>query len=239
MLGPQGLDAGTLRPWPGKSLRTPRARRKEGRRRGTCFWPQQGAEELAATRVQAAGHPDAGGAGGSSSPGRSRRLGEAPGRRRGARSRRGLGPHSPPTSRRRSPGAAPSGPGRLTWLLPGACPPTGGPGRRRQEGKKEGRRERRKGRREGRGGVAAEEAGAAGPGGGERKGEPNLTRPPPAQTLRSRSGARSPAGSDGGGAYARPAAPARLPLGPTPRPRSGPQIPAGSAAAPALVRPAA
>lgn len=86
--------------------------------------------------------------------------------------------------------------------------------------------------------MAAEEAGAAGPGGGERKGEPNLTRPPPAQTLRSRSGARSPAGSDGGGAYSRPPAPAPPPSRPHPRPRSGPQIPAGSAAAPGLARPA-
>lgn len=52
---------------------------------------------------------------------------------------------------------------------PGCCPelvprPAVLGGGDDEEGKEEGRRERRKKRREGRGGVAAEEAGAAGPG---------------------------------------------------------------------------
>lgn len=51
--------------------------------------------------------------------------------------------------------------------------------------------------------MATKKAGAARPG-VRGKGEPNQTRRPRAQTLKSSSGARSPAGSDGGGACAAP-----------------------------------
>ncbi|XP_072799633.1 uncharacterized protein [Vicugna pacos] len=131
-------------------------------------------------------------------------------------------PHPPPISPRpRGPrGPCQARPGRLTWLLPRARPPAGGPGRRR-------RRRRRRGweggrttgdeegtaggkRRSGRGGGGRRRAG------GQRKGEPSQTRLPPAQTLKSRSGACSSAGSDGGGACARPRPPPASMPNPTP-----------------------
>lgn len=149
-------------------------------------------------------------------------------------------PHPPPTSPppRRPRGLRQAWPGPAA--SPGCCPELvprpavlGGGG---EEGKEEGRRERRKGEKEGRGGVAAEEAGAAGPG-VQRKGELRETRRRAAQTLKSRSGARSPAGSDGGGAGARPRPPPASMPGPTPHLRPGLQVPAGAAAAkPALAR---
>lgn len=103
---------------------------------------------------------------------------EARGRRPGARARRGLGPtrRPPPRGRGRGARAGPARPGPAA--SPGCCPELvprpavlGGGGGGGEKGKEEGRRERRKGTAEGRGGVAAEEAGAAGPG-GQRKGEP-------------------------------------------------------------------
>lgn len=159
---------------------------------------------------------------------------ERPGERRGARSRRGLGPHSPPTSPRRSPGAGPVRPRPPHLAAAWSLSPDGWSW---AAAARRGRR--KKGGREGRDGGREEvewprrRRAPPGRGGGQRKGEPNLTRPPRAQTLKSRSGARSPAGSDGGGAYARPNS-CPPPSRPHPRPRSGPQIPAGSAAAPAL-----
>lgn len=158
-------------PRPGTASASPRARRNEERRRGTCFWPQQGAEELGATgsgatRVQAAGRPDAGGAGGSSSSGRATRAGGGPGKEAGRavppRPRPPPAPHLPAAA---APARAPSGPTRPPHL---AAARSSSPDRQSwaaaATARRGRRKERRKGRQEGRGGVATEEAGAAGPG---------------------------------------------------------------------------
>jgi hypothetical protein len=71
----------------------------------------------------------------------------------------------PRGSRQARPGPAAS-PGYCPELVPRPAVLGGGG----EEGKEEGRRERRKGRREGRGGVAAEKADAAGPGGRSKEG---------------------------------------------------------------------
>lgn len=101
-------------------------------------------------------------------------------------------------------------PGRLTWLLPRSSYP----GRRSWEAARKrrskggrGRRDREGKRRCSRGGGGSRQAGD------QKKGETTPTRRPPAQTLKSGSGARSPAGSDGGGA-----APAPSPRPPPYRP---------------------
>lgn len=139
-------------------------------------------------------------------PGRPRGLWEARGRSLDAQSRRGLGTptrRSPPRGR-----SARAGPVRpCPAASPGCCRQLvlrpavlGGGGGKEKEGRKKGEKEGTAAgnRRSGQGGGGRQRAV------GQRKGEPNQTRPPRAQTLRSRSGARSPAGSDGGGAYARP-----------------------------------
>lgn len=202
--------------------------------------PERGGE-AGAPGVQAAGRPETGGAGRPASSRKAPRAGQRPGEEGQAR-----GPaeaYAPPAApspwprRPRGPrqarpphlAAAPSSsPGRRSWAAAATGPVWRG--RRKEEGR--GGRERR----EGRGGVAAEEAGAAGPG-VRGKGEPSQTRRPPLQTLKSRSGARSPAGSDGGGACARPRPPPASMPGPTPSHlKFEPQVPAGAAPAPASAR---
>lgn len=221
--GPSGgLRRGPRVPGPGTAS-APRARggvRKEdgvapvsGPHKGRRDWERPGSRPRAPRRWGAREEPPS--AKVPPQPGRG--PGEEAGRAVPPRPRPPLAAHLPAARPRRGPRQAPAAasPGCCLELVPRQAV-LGGERQGGGEGRKEGRRERRKGRREGRGGVAAEEAGAAGPGGVRRKGEPNLTRPPRAQTLKSRSGARSPAGSDGGGACARPPAPARLPVGPSP-----------------------
>lgn len=71
-----------------------------------------------------------------------------------------------------------------------------------EEGKKQEKRARKKGPREGRGGVAAEKAGAAGPGVRRRGAHTEATTS--SANAEERFGARSLAGSDGGGAAPAP-----------------------------------
>lgn len=121
-------------------------------------------------RGEASGRPEVGGARGPASSGKAPRATEARGKAAGRAAPPRRRPHPPPTSppprRPRGLRQAQLGP----VASPGCCPELvprpavlGGGG---EEGKEEGKRERKKGLREGRGGVAVEEAGAAGPGGG-------------------------------------------------------------------------
>lgn len=146
---------------------------------------------------------------------------------------RGLA-HPPPTSRcRRAYGALPRpGPAASPGCFPGARTRAGGPRRRRgREGAKEEGEEEGTGggkRRCSRGGGGSRRAGD------QKKGETTQTRRPPAQTLKSASGARSPAGSDGEGPRL-PPAPARLHTGPTPT-AAGTTNPGGRRSLPAPSR---
>lgn len=204
------------------------ARGKAKRQGGVApvFWaPQRGTEWLGAPRGPGrAGRPGAGGRG------RARLLREGPagGRERpgrgeaGEQGRERAGPPRPKPQARGPPApAAPSGPAVSPGCCPGLVPRPAvlGGG---EEGKEEGAEEGTSGweRRSGREGGGRRRAG-----GSEGGGEPSQTRPPPAQTLKSRPGARSPAGSDGGGACARPP-------GPRPSPCPAPPPPAAQTTGP-------